>query len=445
MEEVAQVTASRLGDEAVELLCELLRLNTVNPPGNERPAQELLAKRLTAAGFECELLAAEPERPNLVARLAGEAEGPTLCLLGHVDTVPADPSEWSFDPWAGDVVEDEVRGRGAQDMKNIVATEVAAACHLARDGWRPSRGELKLVLTADEEAGAPLGAQWLCREHPEKVRADFVVNEGGGTAFTVDGRRIYPLCVGEKGVNRFLLRARGVAGHASVPALGENALLKLAPALTRIGQQPPLEPTTDGLAFLSAVLGEEVELEGVEAAIERLRDLNPRAADYLAEPMMRITFVPTKISASQKSNVTPSLAEALIDCRVPPGGGPDQVRAQAEAILGELTDTVEIEFVDRVVGNSSPAKSQFADAIAASLEQVDPGATLAPIVMPGFSDSHWFRKSFPEATVYGFSPQHKLDLFTATPLIHGADERTAVADVELAATFFADLSQRVLA
>ncbi len=445
MEEVGQLTASRLGDEAVELLCELVQLNTVNPPGNERPAQELLAERLTEAGFECELLAAEPQRPNLVARLGGAADGPTLCLLGHVDTVPADASEWSFDPWAGDVVDGQVRGRGTQDMKDQVAAEVAAACHLARDGWRPGHGELKLVLTADEEAGAPLGAQWLCREHADAVRADFVVNEGGGTAFTVDGRRIYPLCTGEKGVCRFLLRARGVAGHASVPALGDNALLKLAPALTRLGRQPPLEPTADGLAFLSAVIGDEIEAEAVEAAMERLRELNSRAADYLADPMMRVTLVPTKVSASQKSNVIPSRAEALIDCRVPPGDGPDEVLACVEAILGDLADTVEIEFVDPVIGNSSPAQSDFADSIASSLAEIDPGATLAPIVMPGFSDSHWFRKAFPEAVVYGFSPQHELDLFTATPLIHGADERTAVADVELAATFFADLSSRVLA
>ena len=213
-------TAGEVGGQAVALLQELIRIDTANPPGNEEKAQLLLAETLTEAGFECELLAAEPGRPNLVARLAGESAGPTLCLLGHVDTVPADPSEWSFDPWAGDVVDGEVRGRGAQDMKDQVAAEVAAAAALGRDGWRPRKGELLVVITADEEMGAAAGAQWLCSEHPDKVRSDYVLNEGGGVSFELDGRRFYPLCVGEKGPCRFLMRARGVAGHASVPGPG---------------------------------------------------------------------------------------------------------------------------------------------------------------------------------------------------------------------------------
>ena len=137
MGEETAVAASAVGSEAVELLGELIRFDTVNPPGNEEPAQELLAQRLRDAGFECTLLAAEPGRPNLIADLAGEAEGETLCLLGHVDTVPADASEWSFDPWAGDVVDGEVRGRGAQDMKGQVAAEVAAAISLAQLGLAP--------------------------------------------------------------------------------------------------------------------------------------------------------------------------------------------------------------------------------------------------------------------------------------------------------------------
>jgi acetylornithine deacetylase/succinyl-diaminopimelate desuccinylase-like protein len=445
--EETAVADPRLGAEAVELLGELIRCNTVNPPGNEAPAQELLAGRLAEAGFEYELLAAEPGRPNLIAHLPGLADGPTLCMLGHADTVPADPSEWSFDPWAGDVVDGMVRGRGAQDMKDTVAAEVAAAVALGREGWRPARGELKIVITADEETGAGKGAAWLCEAHPEKVRADFVVNEGGGDAFELGGKRFYPLCVGEKGVCRFWLRARGVGGHASVPGLGENALLKLAPALERLREQPPLEPTPEGLTFVSTLIGEQIEpgdRTGLEAGVERLRVESPALASYLAEPMLRVTLVPTKARASEKDNVIPSVAEVLVDCRVPPGLDSDDARERIEAVLGPFAREVEVEFTETVGGNSSPFDTPFAEAIRAWLSAVDPEAELVPIVMAGFSDSHWFRAAFADATVYGFSPQRELGLFEATPLVHGADERAAVADVELAAGFYADLARRVL-
>jgi acetylornithine deacetylase/succinyl-diaminopimelate desuccinylase-like protein len=188
-----------LGPSAVELLGRLIQTNTVNPPGNEDRAQEFLREELTSAGFECELLEAEAGRPNLVARLRGAGEGPTLAFLGHVDTVRADPEDWTFDPWAGDVVDGWVRGRGALDMKGQVAAEVAACIALGQSEWRPA-GELLLVLTADEEVGGGLGAHWLCEQHPDKVRADFIVNEGGGESVELGGRRLYTLSVGEKGI-----------------------------------------------------------------------------------------------------------------------------------------------------------------------------------------------------------------------------------------------------
>src|SRR3954470_25034885 len=140
MGEETALAETGLGTSAVDLLCELIALDTVNPPGNEDRAQDMLAERLGDAGFEVTLLAAQPGRPNLVADLHTNDDGPTLCLLGHVDTVPADASEWTFSPWAGDIVDAEVRGRGAQDMKGQVAAEVAAAISLAESGWRPERG-----------------------------------------------------------------------------------------------------------------------------------------------------------------------------------------------------------------------------------------------------------------------------------------------------------------
>jgi acetylornithine deacetylase/succinyl-diaminopimelate desuccinylase-like protein len=218
---VATAVPQDLGPRAVDLLGRLIQTNTVNPPGEEGPVQEFLAGTLSAAGFECELLSAEPRRPNLVARLRGERDGPILTLLGHVDTVRADPEEWTFDPWSGEVVDGWVRGRGALDMKGQVASEVAACEALGGAGWRPSSGDLLLVLTADEEVGGGLGAHWLCEEQPDKVRSDFIVNEGGGGLVEFRGRRLYTLSVAEKGIFRLRIRTHGQAGHASLPRIGQ--------------------------------------------------------------------------------------------------------------------------------------------------------------------------------------------------------------------------------
>jgi acetylornithine deacetylase/succinyl-diaminopimelate desuccinylase-like protein len=446
MERTGTVGERALGAEAVDLLSQLIRINTVNPPGNEGPAQDLISGILSDAGFDCEILEAEPGRPNLIARLPSGADGPVLAFISHIDTVPANPDEWTFDPWSGDVRDGFILGRGALDMKDQGATEIAAAAHLARSGWRPERGELKIIVSADEEMGAHLGARWLCAQHPDKVYADLVVNEGGGAVFEFEGRRFYPLALGEKGVFRFVLRARGRAGHGSVPSLGDNALLRLAPVLGRLTEQPALEATPTGIGFLSGVLGRDVgeSPEELDVALEEIRSRSPLLAAYLAEPILRVTMVPTKASGSSRDNVIPSLAEAIIDTRVPPGFGEADVRARIAPVLGELGDQVEIEFTETTSGNESPYETELADAIREWLAEVDPEAILVPAVMPGFSDSHWFRKAFDSIVVYGFHPQRQLDLFDAAPLVHGPDERAAVADIELAADFYAWLARRFL-
>jgi acetylornithine deacetylase/succinyl-diaminopimelate desuccinylase-like protein len=442
-EEAAVATRSELGASAVELLRTLIRIDTSNPPGAEREAQEMLRDVLAGAGFDCELPAREPERPNLVARLKGEGSGPVLCLLGHVDTVPADPSEWSRDPWSGDLVDGEVWGRGALDMKGQVASEVAGAAELASDGWRPPRGDLLVVITADEEKGGGLGADWLCEERPELVRSDMVVNEGGGIALEAGGRRVYTISLGEKGICRFRLRTRGRAGHASVPSLGENALVKIAPLVQRLAEQPPYEPTQEGITFLSAMLGDAVGDgdDAIDAALERLAASDPAAAAFLAEPMLRVTLSPVMAEAGVKENVIPSRAEVLVDCRVPPELGEDHVRNHVDTLLGE--GDWELEFEDMVVGNRSRPGTPLWEAIEGWLADADPGAALVPNVMAGFSDSHWFRAAF-GATVYGFCPHRARALKDTAPLIHGADERVPTEDLELAAGFFRDLPRRVL-
>jgi acetylornithine deacetylase/succinyl-diaminopimelate desuccinylase-like protein len=434
------MSAHPAGAEAAELLGSLVRFNTVNPPGNERAAQEYLAAHLTEAGFECELLGAEPERPNLVARLRGAGEGgPRLCYLGHVDTVLADPAEWSHDPWSGDLADGFLWGRGALDMKSQVAAEVAAAASLARSGWRPATGELLIAAVVDEETGGSLGAQWLTQTHPEKVRCDLLVNEGGGAVFEYSGRRCYGVCCAEKGVFRFTVTTDGVAGHASMPGMGDNALLKMAPVLERFAaRQPAYQLTSEPRALLGGI-GEDPE--DATGSIARLRAADPRLATMF-EPMLGVTFTPTRIKASEKINVIPSRAELRVDCRVPPGLGEQDVRRGISEVLGE--DGFRIDFTERVVGNRSPMESDLMEMIIRWIAERDPGAEVVPLILPGFTDSRHFREAFPECVAYGFFPQRHQSLMQAAPLIHAADERIDVRDLQFATEFFRDLAVSVL-
>ena len=422
-----------------ELLQRLIRFNTVNPPGAEQDAQELLKQTLEAAGFECELLSAVEGRPNLVARLESESDGPRLCLLGHVDTVLADPSDWSVDPWGGDVRDGCVWGRGALDMKSQVAAEVAAAVALAEEGWRPEAGALQLVLTADEEAGAEHGAKWLCEQQPDKVRCDLVVNEGAGEVFEYDGRRIYGVCVAEKGVFRFTLATNGRAGHASIPRIGENALCKMAPLLEAMREgRPAYELSQEPEAFIRAM---GLDCDDLEGTLREVEQRDPRIA-ILLEPMLGVTMTPTMIRASEKINVIPARAELDVDCRVPPDRGEEHALRRIHEVLGE--DGYEVRFGETVIGNRSPIDTALMDRIRDFVEREDPGAEVTPVVLPGFSDSRWFRDAFPDCVAYGFFPQNAMDLFEAAPLIHGADERVPVADLGLAASFYSELAVETL-
>jgi acetylornithine deacetylase/succinyl-diaminopimelate desuccinylase-like protein len=406
-----------------------------------------------------------------VARLSGnptraERAGPTLCYLGHVDTVLADAREWTHDPFSGELADGFMWGRGSLDMKSQVAAEVAAAAALAREGWRPARGELLVVVVVDEETGGELGAEWLCQTHPEKVRCDMLLNEGAGPHFELGGRRYYGVCCAEKGVFRFTVSASGVAGHASMPKLGENALLKMAPVLERFAtRQPALEPTPEPLAFLRGVGEDEHDPAG---ALARLGEQDPRLLTMF-EPMFGVTFAPTRISASEKINVIPSAAELRVDCRVPPGLGERDARRAIEQVLGgidglpvEFVDdataaprsasadpaapgALRVEFTERVSGNRSAIDSPLMAALGEWVSEHDPGASTVPTVMPGFTDSHRFRAAFPECIAYGFFPQRHQSLLQTQALMHAADERIDVRDLAYATEMYRDLAVRILA
>jgi acetylornithine deacetylase/succinyl-diaminopimelate desuccinylase-like protein len=430
-----------LQQETTEVLQRLVRFNTVNPPGNERPAIEYLADYLKQAGFETELLAAVDERPNLVATLNGGQDGPTLLYLGHVDTVLAEPSEWRHDPWSGDVVDGFLWGRGALDMKSQVAAEAAAAATLARDGWRPATGELKLVFVADEETGGDVGARWLCEQHPDKVRCDLLLNEGGGDTFDYDGRRVYGVCVAEKGIFRFKVTAKGAAGHASLPKTGDNALLKLGPVLTKLAGAETSFQVTEGPAAMLQGLGHDPD--DPASAVKRIAEIEPALLIFL-EPMLGVTLTPTMVHASDKINVIPSRASLKVDCRVPPGLGEDAARARIAEVLGDDAEQYDIEFTETVTGNASPVSTPFMESIDRWVRAHDSCAETVPVILPGFSDSRWFREAFPDCAAYGFFPQRFMNLFEAGPLVHNADERIDVRDLGFAAGFYADIAREIL-
>ncbi len=421
---------------AAELLRRLIRHNTVNPPGAERPLQEELAAELQKAGLEVQLLGRTDERPNLVARLRGNADGPTLCLLSHVDTVLADPAEWSRDPWSGDLVDGDVWGRGAQDMKSQTAAEAAAVLDLALSGWRPARGDLLLVACADEETGGSEGAQWLCATHPDAVRCDYLINEGAGTVLPFEGRPLYGVCTAEKGVFRFTITTHGTAGHASMPNIADNALLKLAPLVERLGGATPGIDMTEAPRVLFDALG----VDG-DDPLGALRERDPVIAAFV-EPMLSVTFAPTRVAASEKINVIPHRATMKVDCRVPPGLGEDVARRRIEEALG--SDGYELQFDECVVGNSSPASSPLMDAIKGWVEREYPEAGVVPIMLPAFTDSRTFREAFPDVVAYGFFPQTDRTLYEAWPMVHGKDERISAADVGRAALCYRDLAKELL-
>src|SRR3954468_4113079 len=317
--------AEALERRATELLQQLIRFDTVNPPGNEQALQNFLQDKLELAGFECTQLTAEQGRPNLVALLPGRSDGPRLCYLGHADTVLANPEDWTVDPWSGELRDGCVWGRGALDMKDQVACEIAAAIALADEGWRPESGELMIIVTADEEAGATVGAKWLCETHPDVVRCDYVVNEGGGQLLSANGKRLYGVCVAEKGVFRFTLTAHGRAGHASIPRIADNSLTKLAPLIASLGAAGHGELSLEPEAA-ATIAGLGIDADGdPQRALAQLESIDPRVLVML-EPMMGVTFSPTMIRASEKVNVIPGRASLKVDCRVPAGLGEDAVR-----------------------------------------------------------------------------------------------------------------------
>ncbi len=425
-------------DEVTRLLQELIRLDTVNPPGNETQAAELLRAYLEENGVACELYAREPHRANLVARIPGRDEGPRLLLLSHTDTVLADPAEWTVDPWSGEVRDEQVWGRGALDMKDQVAASAVAIASLAREGFEPA-GDLIFAATADEEMGeAPdYGLSWLCREHPEAVRCDYAINEGAGERIEVGGRVLYLCASAEKKSSPFLLRVQGRSGHASMPGIADNALVKASRLIERLGDfrdEPRLNPETEG--FLRAVSD---EVPTAAAALEAARQIGPTAVELL-EPLLTMTLSPTMVEASHKRNVIPGVCEVTVDCRLLPG----QERVDAERVIRDWLGEgdYELEWLLEQGGTRSELATPLWAAVQSFVDEIEPGARAAPICVAGFTDSHWLREAF-GTVAYGFFPLRTMTAELAARLIHSADERIPIDDLELGVRFLRHVARAI--
>jgi acetylornithine deacetylase/succinyl-diaminopimelate desuccinylase-like protein len=424
--------------ETAQLLQELIRLDTTNPPGNETAAAHVLRDYLEAAGVECELFARVPERANLVARIRGRGDGPSLALLSHTDVVLADAREWERNPFGGELVDGEVWGRGALDMKGEVAASAVALASLAREGWRGS-GDLIFIAAADEEVGDGFGLEWLVEAHPDAVRADFSVNEGAGDRVELGGKVLYLCSTAEKMSSPFVLRVHGRSGHASMPSIADNALVKAAPLVARLGAfdvEPQLIPEVEG--FLAALFG---EVPATASALDAARAVSPLAAE-LIEPLLGMTVSPTMASASGKRNVIPALCEITVDVRLLPGQTPAQAETALRACLGE--GDYELVNTEAQGGTRSAISGPLWDAVRDFVQTEEPGAVAAPICVAGFTDSHWLRAAF-GTVAYGFFPARALDAETAARLIHSANERVPVSDLELGTRWLRHAAQSVCA
>lgn len=411
--------------EVVQLCSELIRIPSVNTgdpatigDGEARAARYIQGK-LEEVGYETAYAEGVPGRGNVACRLAGaDPNRGALLIHGHVDVVPADPAEWQVDPFSGAVQDGYVWGRGAVDMKDMVAMTLAVARDFKRRGVVPPR-DLIFAFVSDEEAGGFHGAQWLVENRPEWFTgATEAISEVGGFSVTLEGdRRAYLVAAAEKGIAWATLTARGTAGHGSM-ANSDNAVTRVAEAVARLGSYEfPLRRIATLDAFLAAVTeltGLEFPADDLEGAI---RKLGPISRLVLAT--LRNTANPTMLKAGYKANVIPSTAQATVDCRVLPGTEVE-FKAKVAEIAGEGIDIAweeapPLEF---------PFEGDLVDAMKSALVAEDPGGHPIPYVLSGGTDN----KAFSALGIagYGFSPLRLPPDLDFSALFHGVDERVPV-------------------
>jgi acetylornithine deacetylase/succinyl-diaminopimelate desuccinylase-like protein len=444
---MTEADLSRLQDEVLEVAQDLIRLDTTNARepglGNETRCAAYLQDYLARNGVEAELVARDPDRANVVARIGGSVPGAdSLAFVGHTDVVPCDPRDWTHPPFEA-VVDDAgwLWGRGAVDMKNEVAARAVAMAELARSGFRPT-GDLWFLAVADEEDGiADVGMRWLLEERPD-IRPAHSVNEGGGERLILsDGREVVMYAVGEKGTLPVQVTALGEAGHASQPTLGNNAVPMLARLVARLGDGLPDPASTPVVeTLLRAVLGRDEP--DLARAVAEAGALHPTLVHVLPA-LMGSTLAPTMLWASDKRNVMPARATVEVDCRILPATTQQDVEARVRSLLSDDIP-YELTWPEPITpASSSPVNGPVPAAIAAFLAAEGDAAIAVPELCTGFTDSNYLRAAAGTAA-YGFSPFRTTSAELIEATVHNADERVHVDDLLLSVRFHLDLARRLL-
>ena len=425
--------------EVTNLLSDLIRINTTNPPGNETEAAKYLAETLEKEGFKCELFESAPGRGSIITRIKGTGEKPNLLLLSHLDVVAANPKEWSVDPFEGVVKDGFVWGRGALDMKSMTAMEVMVMKLLKRNKMK-LKGDVILAATADEEKGGEAGAGWLVRNHPEKIRADYVINEGGGLAIPIEGKNIYTIQTAEKGILWFKIKAKGRPGHGSVPGTADNAILRMNRVVEKLGNyraKMTVVPTVK--QFLSQITKENKTVQQALMLLLQNPDMGDQILDMLAEKdkamaeelraSLRMTIAPTIIHGGIKENIIPSECEAVFDCRVLPGQTSTEAMDEIKRLLeGVDLEKLEFETIQANEPSESPANTPLYEQIVNVLKEFEPNCSIAPILLTGGTDSRFFRKI--GSICYGFQPlRSDMPYGEILKTIHGIDERISIENL----------------
>lgn len=441
-------------DEVTRLLCDLIRFDTTNPPGNETAAAEYLARILDEDGLECEIFESTPGRGSVVTRLRGSGAGPSLLLLSHLDVVAADPREWSVPPFGGVVKDGFVWGRGALDMKSLTALQVMVLKLLKRRGVR-LRGDVVLAATADEEKGGEAGAGWLVKNHAEKVCADYVINEFGGPAMPVGGKNLFMVQTAEKGILWLRIRAVGSPGHGSKPGSADNAIMRMNKVVETLGNyrdRVVLVPTVR--QYLDTLAREDARVRGLltrlleePASADSVLDELSSADGFLAEDvraMVRMTVAPTMVRGGVKENVIPSECEGVFDCRILPG----QSSAEALKLIKRLLvdaglDRLEFEVVHAAEPSESGVDTSLFRRIVEVLGEYDRGCTVVPFLLTGSTDSRFFRQR--GSVCYGFQPfLADMGYGKMWRTLHGVDERISISNLVFGTSVLYDVVERFM-